>query len=324
MPIPNPARSGGPQTAAGHKAVSNNAVKHGLTALGAVTVAEAALVDSLRGALLAQYDPQNPLERLQIERIARNAAKLQRLHEIEEAAFLLAQENACPPVAEIIAAMGPADATVQADAVRILQSRSRPATFGLDDALLAQICDEIRAHGPRVATYADVQALLPATHAYVEQHCQQNGTSNPGLQLQALMAGLQPLPPQPVPTKPVPKKPLNLNDATDAELMALLRADERERGVISVPVRPQDDAAAQAKGLQQDLHALLRLQKHRREVDDLVQRYPGRRALLQQAALPPAEVADRMMRYQVALDRQLSKCMGELFQMLAMRQPREP
>jgi hypothetical protein len=107
MPKPNTARSGGPRSTAGKQSVSINAVKHGLAAVGPVAAAEAAVAESLHGALLAQNDPQTPLERLQVERIARSAARLQRLHEIEEAAFRLAQESACPTVAEIVAAMGP-------------------------------------------------------------------------------------------------------------------------------------------------------------------------------------------------------------------------
>jgi hypothetical protein len=125
MPKPNPARSGGPRTTSGLKVASKNAVQHGLTTPVVASAAEAATVDDLRGALVAQYSPQTPLEALQIDRIARTAAKLQRLHAIEEAAFRLAQENALPPVAEIVASMGPADAAVQADAVRILQGQRK-------------------------------------------------------------------------------------------------------------------------------------------------------------------------------------------------------
>jgi hypothetical protein len=40
--------------------------------------------------------------------------------------------------------------------------------------------------------------------------------------------------------------------------------------------------------------------------------------MLLRAAMPPADEANRLMRYHVALDRQLSKCMGELLQMNAM------
>ena len=52
--------------------------------------------------------------------------------------------------------------------------------------------------------------------------------------------------------------------------------------------------------------------------------YPARRELLRRLAMPPSDEADRLLRYQVALDRQLSKCMGELLQMLAMRNPALP
>lgn len=319
MPRPNPARSGGARTASGLKAASRNAVKHGLSVAGPATEAEAAVVSSLRSALVAQYSPQNALEALQIDRIARAAAKLQRLHEIEEAAFRLAQENAFPPVAEMVAAMGPSSAEVQADAVRILQGQAPAQPLDLDDATLAQMCDEIRAARDKVTTYADLQTWMPATHAFVAQSCERNGTSDPALQFQALIEGLRPLPPSPRldPAMPV-------TSMTDGELQAAIRGQESKLGVVSVPIRPQDDLAAQVRGLQEDLDALLRQQLHRLEVDELVQRYPGRRALLQQAALPPAEDADRLMRYQVALDRQLSKCMGELLQMIAMRPSQTP
>jgi hypothetical protein len=89
--------------------------------------------------------------------------------------------------------------------------------------------------------------------------------------------------------------------------------------VVTVRVRPVGSASA--IGLQNDLDALTALQRHRQAVDELLQRYPTRLATLRQAALPPADQADRLMRYQVSLDRQLSKCMGELLQMIALRPP---
>ena len=244
MAIPKRARSGGPKTAAGRAVGSSNALKHGLTAAGAVTVAEADRANALHDALLMQYAPQTPLEKLQIVRIARSAAKLQRLHEVEEAAFRLAQEDALPRVADILAALGPADPAVQEEAVRILQGQGQTSRSDPDDAVLARMCDEIRANSAGVATFDDVRKLLPTVCAFVEARCAQAGTTDPGLQLQALAA-----------------------------------------------------------------------------VDELLQRYPTRLATLRQAALPPADQADRLMRYQVSLDRQLSKCMGELLQMIALRPP---
>lgn len=322
MTLPKRARSGGPKTAAGRAAGSNNALKHGLTAAGAVTVGEADRANSLRSALLAQYTPQTPLEKLQIERIARTAAKLQRLHEIEEAAFRLAQEDALPSMAEIVANMGPTDPEVQEEAVRVLLSQGRMVRLDPTDKVLAQMCDEIRANGARVATYDDVCQRLPATYAFVEASCAQTGTTDPGLQLQALAAMRRPVVAAPE-EEDGEVSMSTLIQLNDTELMTITNSKSRRqaRAVGTVLVHVRLPGSPSVSGLQEDLNAFLALQRHRQAVDDLLHRYPARRATLQQAALPPAEQADRLMRYQVSLDRQLSKCMGELLQMIAMRQP---
>lgn len=310
-PLPG---AGGPKTAAGRKAVSKNAVKHGLTAAQPATAAEAALVETLRSDLVAQYQPQNALEKLQIDRIARSAAKLQRLHDIEEAAYQLAQETAFPPLEDIVAAIGSDNAAAQAEAVRILQGGSPAPTRGLSDALLEQLCHEIRANRQRVTTLADMPKQLPRTHAFLEQRGQQLGNADPGVQLQAVVKQFRPL--EPAPETPPHLGKLGLNDKEQLDIIA---QRFREEGLEVVRVRALDDPAAQAEGLQADLQALLDVQHHRQQVHDLVQSYPGRRALLRRVAMPPSIEADRMMRYQTALDRQLSKCMGELLQMVAMR-----
>lgn len=314
MPSTNRARSGGPKSPAGRGAVAKNAMTHGLTAARPATADEAGLVEDLRSALLAKYQPQSPLVQLQIDRIARVAAKLQRLQQIEDAAFELAQENALPSMQDIVAGMGPVDAETQAQAVRILQGSSPHTTLGLDDAALAQLCDEIRANGQRVRTMADVEAWLPKTYAFVHSQSEQLGSKDAGLQLQALVASLHPPPSAQLPDKHVALIP-------DEELIPFINSTRAssEGGMVWVRVRPQNDPTAVAQGLQDDLQALLTLQQQRQAAQDIVQRYPARRALLLRAAMPPADEADRLMRYHVALDRQLSKCMGELLQMTGLQ-----
>jgi hypothetical protein len=319
MSLPNRTRSSGPKTAAGRKIVANNALKHGLTAARPATEAEAALIDTLCSDLVAEYQPKNTLEKLQIDRIARCAAKLQRLHEIEEAAYQLAKENAFPPLEDIVAAMGVDNAAAQAEAACILKGGSRTPTRGLDDALLGQMCAEIRANRQRVSTLADLPNWLPHIHAFLEQHCQQMGTADKGLQLQALVRQFSPL----TQTALRPQRE-DMETLSDDKLLQIVAIEYRAKGLELVRVRTSDDAAAQAEGLQADLQALLDVQQHRQQVDDLVRDYPARRELLRRLAMPPSEEADRLLRYQVALDRQLSKCMGELLQMLAMRNPALP
>lgn len=307
-------RAGGPKTTAGRNAVAKNALVHGLTGTRPADAAETALVAGLRNELLAQYKPDSPLVKLQIDRIARCAAKLQRLQQIEEAAFALAQDNALPQMAVIVASLAPDDAKVQAEAVRILQGCSPAQSLGLDDAALAQLCDEIRAGGQHVRTMADVKRWLPNTYAFAKVASTRLGTGDAGLHLQALVESLRPPPPKNELDRPVIAM-------SDAELTALIHEQnaKNDSGLVLVRVRPQNDPEAIAKGLQDDLQALLNLQQQRQAVQDVVQRYSARCALLQQTAMPPADEADRLMRYHTALDRQLSKCIGELLQMSGMQ-----
>ena len=307
-------RAGGPKTAAGRNTVAKNALVHGLTGTRPADAAETALVGGLRDALLAQYKPDSPLVKLQIDRIARCAAKLQRLQQIEEAAFALAQDNALPQMAVIVASLAPDDAKVQAEAVRILQGCSPAQSLGLDDPALAELCDEIRAKGQRVRTMADLKTWLPKTYAFAKAASTRLCTGDAGLQLQALVESLRPSPPKIELDRPVIAM-------SNAELTALINEEKskNDSGLVLVRVRPQNDPEAIAKGLQDDLQALLNLQQLRQAVQAVVQRYGARCTLLQQTAMPPADEADRLMRYHTALDRQLSKCMGELLQMSGMQ-----
>lgn len=76
-------RSGGPKSALGKAKSSKNAIKHGVTSSVATSVNEQALIDSFARELEDFYDPQSPLEKLQIQRIAICRAKLAKLYEVE-------------------------------------------------------------------------------------------------------------------------------------------------------------------------------------------------------------------------------------------------
>jgi len=78
-------RSGGPKSVIGKAKSSQNAIKHGITSSVATSVNEQALIDSFAKELADFYDPQSPLEKLQIQRIAICRAKLAKLYEVEGA-----------------------------------------------------------------------------------------------------------------------------------------------------------------------------------------------------------------------------------------------
>lgn len=78
-------RTGGPKSVSGKIKSSQNSLKHGITSSVATSVSELALINSFTQKLEDFYDPQSPLEKLQIQRIAICRAKLSRLYEVESA-----------------------------------------------------------------------------------------------------------------------------------------------------------------------------------------------------------------------------------------------
>lgn len=78
-------RSGGPRSAVGKAKSAQNSFKHGLTTIAPSTELEKTLMAKFITELTDFNEPQSPLEKLQIERIALARAKLARLYESEQA-----------------------------------------------------------------------------------------------------------------------------------------------------------------------------------------------------------------------------------------------
>ena len=74
---------GGPKTARGKQASSQNSLVHGATSNNVVSADQKALVERYEHELTAYYKPDSPLEKLQIQRIALCRTKLDALYELE-------------------------------------------------------------------------------------------------------------------------------------------------------------------------------------------------------------------------------------------------
>jgi hypothetical protein len=74
---------GGPKTAKGKRASSQNSLVHGATSNNVVSADQKALVERYEHELTAYYKPDSTLEKLQIQRIALCKAKLDALYELE-------------------------------------------------------------------------------------------------------------------------------------------------------------------------------------------------------------------------------------------------
>ena len=99
----NAQKSTGPRTSEGKTAVSQNAVKHGLTAVQDVISSESqADFDLHRGRILAELAPETPMESMLAERIVGLSWRLKRICTIQNQTIdALKQRNTSNPLAKL-------------------------------------------------------------------------------------------------------------------------------------------------------------------------------------------------------------------------------
>ena len=111
--------------------------------------------------LTAYYHPQSPLEHLQIQRIARCAAKLETLYAIEQSKIALVQMQSHAVDDQCMAQFDHYPASARRLALRQLQQNKLELPFGLTENLLDQICHEIDIYFGVVETESDLKAAFP-------------------------------------------------------------------------------------------------------------------------------------------------------------------
>lgn len=86
-------KSGGPNTDSGKSKVSQNAIKHSLSTSKVVNMSEKNNIDAFAQDLISHYDIKDPLEILQLQRIALYREKLAKAYQAESAQVNLAQQD---------------------------------------------------------------------------------------------------------------------------------------------------------------------------------------------------------------------------------------
>jgi len=297
---------GGPKTLAGKREVSKNALQHGLSARHPATQAEAQLGQELHQALVAHYVPSNPLEQLQVQRIARTAAKLAHLQVVEDTLIQQAVQRAAFPTMTTLQELDPHASSSQLNEAmsQLLGGRTAHA-FGLSDEVLASLITEITKHLPMVHSSEDMTSLLPLTCAYLCANVLSNSTHDAAYKLWIVTKSLS-----------VTTDASKTQDHTGFEdLLSQIGREKLHDTIVKSNKRPETSAKGLAEGIQHDLNRLLHEHANRQAVQRLVNRYKGAQARRLRGAMPPADQADRIMRYQTSLDRQLSRCIGEFLQM---------
>lgn len=334
-------RSGGPKTVQGKARSSKNATSHGLTSMSPRNPNEKTLVTAYIDELANYYQPQSPLERLQIERIATCRAKLAYLNDLEQVKLALAVKELESQPETILKTIPGASGLALGMAKASIASGAIYFPCRLDLPLLEAICHEIeQLHGVLENKHQFARAL-PKLTKYLNAY-PVVGLNNTDQWMEKLMAVSKDLDmafaigdqhagewDEFIQTYLVGRKYL---DQLGKESMKSAM-DELDRYQEEVRIRygqkpskielatPNPDAISDLPTVLKHLQKFLSLHESYQQAQQLLLQYPETKELMLRAISLPVAESDLFMRYQTTLERRLSSAIGEL---LALQRASKP
>jgi hypothetical protein len=175
---PSPKKSlGGPKTAKGKRASSQNALVHGATSNNAISAVQKSLVEQYVRELTTYYKPDSPLEKMQIQRISLCKAKLDALYELEQVKLQIASED-LKRTPELVMQKIAAGADLNQAFVKTLsKERELELPMGRTPESLAHIASEINAIGGKLDSEDGLNIALPNLSLFIKNIAKRLGSS---------------------------------------------------------------------------------------------------------------------------------------------------
>lgn len=332
-------KSGGPQTPEGKSKSAINAMKHGLSTMN-VGEEEALLVGNLEKELEAFYEPQSPLEKLQISRIAICRAKLIRLYEQERVRLQLVAEELVGSPKLVMDRIPEAKEITKALALEKIQYGTMTLPCRLETDQLEQLVLEIeRFHGV-LKTEAQLAKVFPTLMRFVEEYGQYmrlDAGYGPLDRLNAIINRIKADIQNESPLRSKFEKYLRLMElGMQAQQLKLKEQEDKEleefmQSVSSVSVGygtsssgnkkldKENDLVIDQASLLERLKIFKELNDSVKRVDYVIDRFHAIQSLLSKSIALPAAESDLLMRYQTTLERRLSSAIGELLELQKRR-----
>jgi hypothetical protein len=335
-------RSGGPKTVEGKSRSSKNAISHGLTSMVPSNSNEKALVDAYSRELIEYYKPESPLERLQIQRIARCRAKLAYLYDLEQVKLSLAAKELESQPEKILEKIPGATGLAMGMAIEFITSGQIHLPGRLDLPLLESICDEINQMHGQMENKHQFARALPRLTKYLNSY-PVVGLNNTSQWMEKLVAVCKDL-------KRNDERGERYMGRFDEIIKGYLRSREYEALVEKEATRPRmeelkryqeeqriargqkprkveleekvdPDVITDLPALTLQLKQFLDLYKSHQKAQQLAVQYQEIKDLMLRALSLPEAESDLLMRYQTTLERRLSSAIGEL---LALQRSSKP
>jgi hypothetical protein len=310
-----------------------NATTHGITSSRPKDVNEKALIESFVKELVDYYDPQSPLEKLQIERIAICRAKLQYLYELEQVKLMLASKELEAQPEKILARITEASSLSRGMAKEFILEGQIYLPCRLDIKLLEDICIEIENISGILESAPQFARALPKLTKYLNQYpvIGLNNTDQWMDKLAIVAADLyrtfdrgehysakwSELVEAYLLGKEYDAK--LKKEAMQPEIDELEAYQEERRIARGEKPRKTESNSPNSKPnfpdqatLRMQLKSFSALLQGYQEAQQVVSKYHEIKLLMTKAISLPASESDLMMRYQTSLERRLSSAIGEL------------
>jgi hypothetical protein len=306
---PSPKKSaGGPKTAKGKKASSQNALVHGATSNKVTSAGQQYLVEQYVHELTAYYKPGSPLEKLQIQRIALCKAKLDALYQLEQVKLQIASEDLKRTPELVMQKISAGGEITQAFAETLSRGRGLELPMGLTPESLALISSEINAIGGKLDSEDDLNIALPNLSLFINDVVNRLGSSPYKILLRIgeTVNGM-----------------LKEKGAIGYKLRQLLQSIKKTKQDEIYGESPIDEIAAGVEAgpdlskINEALSGIVELNTVVISAHEVAKDFIRMRELMLSSVALSGEESDRLLRYQTTWERRLSSAIGELLALQA-------
>lgn len=314
---------GGPKTKEGKAKSSLNAMKFGISTFRAIDDDEKQLVEGFTAQLLDYYQPDSPLEIMQLERIALCRAKLAKLYEIERTRLQLAKNAISAAPEKLLDQLGAQDSLSKKLALELIEYQSIRLPLHLTIEQLELITQELSSFSVGTLSEKEIKRHLPSLYRYLAQHSFLGLPEKAPIveRLQLVLQKLKTIlesenPPigriaQLLDTLLQKEHATKEEDQDVRDLMLTLNPNYIEPAAKSTNSGPKVDLAKIESNLAcfADLLAMLR------QAEKLVAHYEQSKSLIIKSLVLPQSEADLLLRYQTTWERRLSTEVGEFIEL---------
>ncbi len=306
---PSPKKSaGGPKTAKGKRASSQNALVHGATSNKVTSAGQQSLVEQYVHELTAYYKPESPLEKLQIQRIALCKAKLDALYQLEQVKLQIASEDLKRTPELVMQKIEAGGEMTQAFAETLSKGRELELPMGLTPESLALISSEINAIGGKLDSENDLNIALPNLSLFIKDVSNRLGSSPYKILLRIgeTVNGM-----------------LKEKGAIGYKLRQLLQSIKKTKQDEIYGASPVNelgagvDADPDLNKINEALGVIVQLNSIVKSAHEVAKDFMRMKELMLSSVTLSGEESDRLLRYQTTWERRLSSAIGELLALQA-------